>query len=65
MVKKDQFDYGTAQRRLEEIVASLQSTETSVEDALKLYEEGMELAKSIEKYLENTEQLITKLTMNK
>jgi len=44
--------------RLEEITASLESGETSLEDSIALYTEGLELAKECHKKLDAAEEKI-------
>lgn len=44
--------------RLEEIVTILDKGESPIEEMLKLYEEGMELARSCRTYLEEAEQKV-------
>ena len=48
--------------RLEEIVANLEEEDISVEDALKLYEEGVRLVKSCRKKLSEVEKKIELIT---
>jgi exodeoxyribonuclease VII small subunit len=47
--------------RLEEIVKSLDSAELSLEDSLKLFEEGVKLAASLKKRLEESELRVKKV----
>lgn len=58
------FNYVEADQRLGEIVAKLQSTDISVDEALDLYKEGMELAEKIEDYLKTAEQSIKQIKLN-
>jgi len=46
-------------KRLEEIVAILENDETSLDDMLKVYEEGMLLTKKLREYLNTAEMKIT------
>lgn len=46
---------------LDEILTKLQSNDLDVDEAIKLYERGMEVAKEIEKYLKEAENKITKI----
>ena len=48
-------------KRLETIASELDSGEKSLEDCLKLYEEGVKLAKSCLDSLENTKGKITEI----
>ncbi len=57
------FDYEGAISRLEEIVSMLEGNDTRLEDAIKLYEEGVELARSCMKRLRNAELRITELKL--
>ena len=50
-----------AMKRLEEIVRNLESGEPSLEDALKIFEEGMTLARFCSKKLEEAEEKVTLL----
>ncbi|MDR1253432.1 MAG: exodeoxyribonuclease VII small subunit [Oscillospiraceae bacterium] len=58
-MKKMTFE--NSMKKLEEIVASLEKGELSVEDAIKFYEEGMKLASSCYNILEKAQQKVTKL----
>lgn len=60
MPKKDSFE--NKMRRLEEIVATLEKGECDLDDATKLFEEGVALATACEKKLTDTRLKITKLT---
>jgi exodeoxyribonuclease VII small subunit len=51
--KKPDFEYSLA--RLEEIVKKLESANLSLEDAMKLFEEGVQLSRDCQKYLEQAE----------
>jgi len=55
------FDYEGSIARLEEIVALLESHDTRLDLALRLYEEGVELARSCMKRLRDAELRITEL----
>ena len=47
--------------RLEEIVRSLESDEVSLEDSLRLFEEGVRLADALKKRLEESELRVRKV----
>lgn len=49
-------------KKLEEIVLKLESGEESLEDSLKLFKEGTELAGFCYEILENAEQKVTDLS---
>lgn len=48
--------------RLEEIVASLEAGDADLEQALKLFEEGIGLVRSCDKQLKEAEQKLEQLT---
>ena len=48
-------------QRLEEIVNLLDSDKTSLDDSIKLYEEGLGLTKELEKQLKSFEEKIEKI----
>ena len=54
-------DYEASLERLEEIVALLESHDTRLQDAMKLYEEGVALARSCMDRLKDAELKITEL----
>lgn len=54
-------DYQTVNQRLEEVLAKLQAPDVQVDEAVKLYEEGLALVGKLEKYLEQAENKIEKL----
>ena len=51
----DKFRLGEALDRLEKIVESLEREELELEDALRLFDEGMELIRSAERELTESE----------
>lgn len=60
--KKEYKDFESAINRLEEITEQLESGELSLEDSIKLYTEGVEIAGVCNKKLTEAEGKITKLT---
>jgi len=50
--------------RLEEIVAILDNSDTSLEEMLKVYEEGISLAGELRDFLEKAEMKIKELKKN-
>lgn len=46
-------------KRIDEIIALLESKDISLEDSLKFYKEGAELIGSCKKELDNAEMLVT------
>lgn len=59
--KKDQESFEELYRRLEETVGRLEQGGLSLEESLKLYEEGMALARRCQGLLDAAEQRITRL----
>ncbi|HWZ57189.1 MAG TPA: exodeoxyribonuclease VII small subunit [Verrucomicrobiae bacterium] len=51
--KKPEFEHSLS--RLEEIVGKLESANLSLDDAMKLFEEGVQLSRDCQKYLEQAE----------
>lgn len=54
--KEEEFDLEAALARIEEITALLSSSETSLKDSVKLYQEGMELTRKCQENLEGVEK---------
>jgi exodeoxyribonuclease VII small subunit len=54
-------DYKALSAELDEVLAKLQSSDLDVDEAVKLYERGMEIAKELEAYLEKAENKVTKI----
>jgi exodeoxyribonuclease VII small subunit len=58
---KEQETFEELYRRLEETVAKLEAGGLSLDDALALYEEGMNLAKRCQEILDGAELKVTRL----
>ncbi|MCP4685193.1 MAG: exodeoxyribonuclease VII small subunit [bacterium] len=56
--KKKYKDYESAMTRLEEITDSLEAGEAPLEDAIKLYTEGLEIARYCDERLNEAEKKI-------
>ncbi|GAB4297947.1 MAG: exodeoxyribonuclease VII small subunit [Ignavibacteriaceae bacterium] len=56
---KDSFEFKI--KRLEEIASLLENEETGIEEAIKLFEEGVSLSKECIETLKNAELKITEL----
>ena len=54
-------DYKKLSEELDSVLAKLQSAELDVDEAVKLYERGMVIAKELESYLKNAENKVTKI----
>jgi exodeoxyribonuclease VII small subunit len=59
--KEKEIDFKAGIERLEEIVDSLESGEIDLEDALKVFEEGIKISRQLSKKLEKAEKQIRKL----
>ena len=57
-----EWTFETAMTRLEQIVATLEGGRCSLDDSLKLFEEGTKLTAYCSKLLKEAEQKIVKLT---
>ena len=57
-----QKSYEQSMKRIEEIVEILESSELTIDESMKLYEEGVKLTTFCNKYLDNAEQKIIKLS---
>ena len=57
-----EWTFETAMTRLEQIVAALEGGKCSLDDSLKLFEEGTKLTAYCNKLLKEAEQKIVKLT---
>lgn len=58
----EQFTFEKAMQRLQEIVSKLEAGEESLEDSMKLFEEGAALSSQCYEALDHAEQKITELT---
>lgn len=61
MLSKD-FDFEKSLKELEEIANSLEKEQTSLDDAVTLFEKGIKLSKECSAYLETARQKIISLT---
>lgn len=55
-------DYANLKNKLDQIVEDIENPDINIDQAIELYEEGMQLIQSIEKYLGETENKIKKIT---
>ena len=58
----EQKSYEQSMKRIEEIVEILESSELTIDESMKLYEEGVKLTAYCNKYLDSAEQKIIKLS---
>jgi exodeoxyribonuclease VII small subunit len=56
-------DYQTLSAELDEVLAMLQRPDIKVDDAVKLYEEGLRLIAQLETQLQQAENKITQLKL--
>lgn len=61
MANSNKKSYREMSEELENILAELQAGELDIEQAIKRYERGMELAGEMERYLHDAELKITEL----
>lgn len=61
MVKMPKKTFENAMKRLEEIVSELEKGDLTLEESIKVYEEGIELNKFCSAKLEETEKKIKQL----
>lgn len=55
------LDFKTLNARLDEILAKLQSDDLDIDEAVSLYEQGIEVTKQLETYLQQAENKVTKI----
>lgn len=58
---KQNQEYQQLSSRLDEVVATIQAPDVTVDQAIEAYEEGMELVAKLQNYLKSAENRITKL----
>lgn len=56
-----EVNYQELSAKLDSVLTSLQSDDISVDEAIKLYERGIEITKLLEKYLKEAENKVTKI----
>ena len=59
-----ELTFETAMKRLEEIVNALENNTVSLDDSLKLFEEGIKLTKYCENELKNIENKASKILLD-
>lgn len=58
---KNNIDYQKLSTRLDEVLAKIQSADVSVDEAVALHKEGVELIAALEEYLKGAELKINKI----
>lgn len=56
-------DYQTLSLKLDEVLAALQAPGIAVDEAVTLYEDGLQLIKKLEAHLEQAENTIQRLAL--
>lgn len=56
-----QQDYAALSQELDSLLEKLQSEDMQVDEALSLYERGMEITKQLEKHLKHAENTVQKI----
>ena len=62
-IKDNDMNFEASMKRLDEISASLEKENVSLEDALALYEEGVKLVRKCNEQLENAERKVKALRL--
>ena len=61
MSKKEEFNFEELMEKLEEITNKLEKEQLSLDESVKLFEEGMQISKQCNSKLEDAEKRITML----
>ena len=61
MAKKEELNFEELMGKLEEITGKLENEKLSLDDSVKLFEEGMDISKKCNSKLEEAERKITML----
>ncbi len=56
--KKSSFDFETSLKKLEQIVATMEQGNLSLEESLKMFQEGIALTKKCQEAISNVEQQV-------
>jgi len=64
MTDKERLSFEEALKKLEDIVAKLESDEITLDESIQLYEEGIKLSRYCTKRLEEAEQRIEKVNFD-
>jgi exodeoxyribonuclease VII small subunit len=63
MPRQTTLTYQEASDQLDAVLSRLQAPDIQVDEAVKLYEQGLELANALEKHLEQAENTIKQLKL--
>jgi len=61
--QKPDADYQTLQAELDDVLAKLQTPDVSVDEAVQLYERGMQLAAALEAHIKTAENKLEQLRL--
>ncbi len=61
MANSKEIDYRKLSGELDEILARLESSDLDIDEALKLYQRGMEVVEQLEAYLKTAENKVSKV----
>lgn len=56
-----EIDYQALSSELDSLLSRLQSEELAINEAIKLYEHGLDITKQLETYLKEAENKVTKI----
>jgi exodeoxyribonuclease VII small subunit len=62
-MSKSSTDYSELQEQLDAVLARLQAADVHVDEAVKLYEQGLKLVAALEAHLKQAENTIEKLKL--
>jgi exodeoxyribonuclease VII small subunit len=63
MAASKKIDYQTLSAELDGVLAALQQPDVQVDEAVKLYEQGLKLVAQLEKHLQQAENTLAKLKL--
>ncbi len=62
--RRKRIDFDQSLQRLDELVSALEQGDTSLEESLKLFEQGIRLARECQESLRQAEQRVATLTLS-
>lgn len=63
MAATKKTDYQTLSAELDGVLSALQAPDVQVDEAVKLYQQGLQLVAQLEKHLQQAENTLTKLKL--